>query len=67
MEFSGGAVVRAPLLPLQGVGVQSLVGELRSHLTRSEAKEVKKKKKRCYDSERSVLLLNFAQLNFYIG
>ena len=45
MEFSGGAVVRAPLLPLQGVGVQSLVGELRSHLTRSEAKEVKKKKK----------------------
>ena len=66
MEFPGGAVVRAPLLPLQGVGVQSLVGKLRSHLTRSEAKEVKKKK-RCYDSKRSVLLLNFARLNFYIG
>ena len=46
MEFPGGAVVRAPLLPLQGVGVQSLVGKLRSHLTRSEAKEVKKKKKK---------------------
>lgn len=26
MEFPGGAVVRAPLLPVQGVGFQSLVG-----------------------------------------
>ena len=31
------------------------------------AEEVKKKKKRCYDSKRSVLILNFAGLNFYIG
>ena len=31
-DFPGGPVVKAPSFPLQGVWVQSLVGELGSHM-----------------------------------
>ena len=40
-EFLGGPVARAPL-PLQGARVQSLVGELRSHMRQGTAKKKKK-------------------------
>ena len=41
-EFPGGPVVKKPLLPMQGVQVQSLVRELRSHVPWGVAKKQKK-------------------------
>ena len=39
-EFSGGPVVRPPGLPLQGSRVQSLVRELRSHISCGMVKKI---------------------------
>ena len=44
-DFFGGPVVKTVLL-MQGVQVQSLVGELRSHIAHAVAKKKKKTKKR---------------------
>ena len=38
-DFPGGPVVKTPALPLQGVWVQSLVGELRSCMPRGQKKK----------------------------
>ena len=38
-DFPGGPVVRLSELPMQGAHVQSLVGELRSHMPNGVAKK----------------------------
>lgn len=45
--FAGGPVVKT-LPPNAGGGVQSLVGELRSHMTHGKAKRLKKRKKEMF-------------------
>ena len=42
-DFLGGPAVKSAL-PMQGVQVQSLVGELRSHIAHAVAKKKKRKK-----------------------
>ena len=44
-DFFGGPVVKTVLL-MQGVQVQSLVGELRSHIAHAVAKKKKKKQRK---------------------
>ena len=41
-DFPGGPVVKTPRFPLQGLQVRSLVGKIRSHKPRGEAKKKKK-------------------------
>ena len=43
-DFLGGPAVQT-VLPMQGVQVQSLVGELRSHIAHAVTKKKKKKRK----------------------
>ena len=49
-DFPGGPAVKT-VLPLQGTWVQSLVGELRSHMPRSTAKKKKKNLKTGKESD----------------
>ena len=44
MRLSGGPVVQTLHFQVQGVHIQSLVGELRSHMLHSIAKKKEKKK-----------------------
>ena len=52
-DFFGGPVVKTVLL-MQGVQVQSLVGELRSHIAHAVAKKKKNKEKKNWKEHRNV-------------